>query len=319
MQMEQEEHEQRQIKEAYESCRQVVQHASKTFYLGSLFLPPPKRESIWAIYAFCRRVDDIVDEASGKIAPRVGHLNGAEDPKRELDRWREGMMNLYQRGGSDENFILRAWSSMLEEYDVPLEPALDLLNGVEMDLSISRYETFEQLHLYCYRVAGTVGLLTSPIFGYRDKQALPLAVELGIALQLTNILRDIGEDAARDRIYLPMEDMRRFGYTETELMNGVINESFRQLVLFEMSRANEYYHRAKPGIDMLNLDCQLAVRLSSMLYSGILDRIHINQYNVFTKRASVPLKNKLAALSHCWVVQQMQNMGERVWLYNQVN
>ena len=208
------------VMEAYDHCRALTQQASKTFYWGSIFLPPPKRRAIWAVYAFCRVVDDIVDEAScvenGQYAPRSGHLAGASDPERALDYWRQALTRIYQYGGSDDGPIQQAWSDMLERYAVPIQPALELLQGVTMDLTQRRYNTFQDLHLYCYRVAGTVGLLTSPIFGYSHEDALPRAVDLGVALQLTNILRDIGEDARQGRIYLPQDEMRRFGYSEGE-------------------------------------------------------------------------------------------------------
>jgi phytoene synthase len=294
---------QEKVSAAYDYCRRVTQHASKTFYWGSIFLPPPRRQAIWAIYAFCRVVDDIVDEATD--VTREGHLRGAVEPQRALDRWRQMLTTLYARGGSDEGPIQLAWSDLLQHYPVPLQPALELIDGVEMDLTPRRYATFSDLYLYCYRVAGTVGLLTTPIFGYQDEAALQHAVELGVALQLTNVLRDIGEDARRDRIYLPLDEMRHFGYSECDLMHGVINDAFCELLRFQMARAEEYYQRAQPGIAMLNADCRLAVSLSSTLYRHILDRIRLNNYNVFTKRASVPLQTKLIAASQSWFMQQI--------------
>ena len=291
--------------EAYEYCRRVTQRASKTFYWGSAFLPQPKRQAIWAVYALCRVVDDLVDEAM-TTSPRYGHLSGAALPLQELDRWRQALVQLYERGEANDEPILLAWSDLLERYPVPLQPALEVLAGVEMDLTCKRYQTFDELSLYCYRVAGTVGLLTSAIFGYTCEKALEHAVELGIALQLTNILRDVGEDARRGRIYLPLEELETFGYREEDLMAGTINESFCDLIRFQIERAEEYYRRSRPGIAMLNQDCRLAVRLSETLYHGILDRIHLNNYNVFTKRASVPLQVKLVTASQHWFMQQFE-------------
>lgn len=295
-----------QVREAYDYCRQVTQRASKTFYWGSIFLPPPKRLATWAVYAFCRVVDDIVDEAVNQESSCTGHLCGTSAPKKKLDYWRQTLQHIYERGGTNDGRIPRAWSDMLERYPVPLRPALELLDGVEMDLTVKRYETFDKLYVYCYRVAGTVGLLTSPIFGYSDDSALQYAIELGVALQLTNILRDIGEDARRGRIYLPQDEMLHFGYGEGELMAGVINEAFCELVRFQISRADQYYQRAQPGISLLSADCRLAVRLSGTLYRHILDRIRLNNYNVFTKRASVPLQTKLAAASQHWFMTQLE-------------
>ncbi|GAC1394019.1 MAG: phytoene/squalene synthase family protein [Ktedonobacteraceae bacterium] len=295
-----------QVMEAYDYCRRVTQRASKTFYWGSVFLPQPKRRAVWAIYALCRIVDDIVDEEMHPDTPQVGHLSGSSTPKRELDYWRHALACVYQRGGGNENLVQIAWSDLLEHYPVPLAPVLELLDGVEMDLTINRYQSFDELYLYCYRVAGTIGLLTSPIFGYQDETALQHAVDLGVALQLTNILRDIGEDAKRNRIYLPQDEMQHFGYTEDDLMREVVNDAFCELVRFQMARADNYYQRSQPGISLLSQDCRLAVRLSGTLYRGILDRIQLNSYNVFTKRASVPLKTKLAAASQYWFLQQYE-------------
>jgi phytoene synthase len=296
---------QEQVKSAYEYCRQVTRQASKTFYWGSAFLPPAKRRAVWAIYALCRTVDDIVDEAASN-SPRVGHLRGVEEPAQSLDYWRRALERIYEGYGDDRDQIQCAWMDMLAQYPVPLQAAMDLLNGVEMDLRRNRYQTFDELYLYCYRVAGTVGLLTSPIFGYQREEALPRAVELGVALQLTNILRDIGEDACRDRIYLPQEEMERFHYSEADLMAGVVNDAFCDLIRFQIARADEYYQRAQPGIALLSQDCRLAVSLSGTLYHSILDRIHLNKYNVFTQRASVPLKTKLATASQQWMLQQFE-------------
>jgi 15-cis-phytoene synthase len=289
-----------QVKSAYDYCRKITQRASKTFYWGSVFLPSPKRRAVWAVYALCRVVDDIVDESRVPAIARPGHLVGSISPENALAYWRESLQRIYAGQGLDEHPIQMAWSDMLERFPVPVEPVLDLLKGVEMDLAVNRYETFDDLYLYCYRVAGTVGLLTSPIFGYSNEAALSHAVNLGVALQLTNILRDVGEDAMLDRIYIPQDEMRRFGYSEEELKAGVINKAFCELMRFQMERAEDYYQRSQSGISMLSADCRLAVRLSGTLYRRILDRIQSNNYNVFTKRAHVPLKTKLAAASQYW-------------------
>ncbi len=301
---------QEQVDEAYDYCRRVVQRASKTFYWGSLFLPPPKRQAIWAVYAFCRVVDDIVDEEYEPAVMRPGHLRGSHQPEEELDYWRSAIERVYHCGGSGDGPIQLAWSDMIARYPVPLTPVLELIQGVKMDLTQQHYETFAELYLYCYRVAGTVGLLTSPIFGYHHEGALAHAVDLGVALQLTNILRDIGEDARRGRIYLPQNEMSHFGYSEAELMSGVINDAFRELVRFQMIRVDEYYQRSQPGISMLSADCRMAVRLSSTLYRHILDRIRLNNFNVFTKRASVPLQTKLAAVPQYWFMQQLETRAK---------
>ncbi len=291
-----------QVKSAYDYCRKVTQRASKTFYWGSVFLPPPKRRAVWAVYALCRVIDDIVDESCVPAISRPGHLVGSPSLENALAYWRESLQRIYAGQRLDEHPIQLAWFDMLERFPVPVEPVLDLLKGVEMDLAVNRYETFDDLYLYCYRVAGTVGLLTSPIFGYSHEAALSHAVNLGVALQLTNILRDVGEDALLNRIYIPQDEMRRFGYSEEELKAGVVNKAFCELMRFQMARAEDYYQRSQSGISLLSADCRLAVRLSGTLYRRILDRIQTNNYNVFTKRARVPLKTKLAAASQYWLL-----------------
>ena len=295
---------QKQVKGAYEYSRQVTRRASKTFYWGSAFLPPAKRRAVWAIYALCRTVDDIVDEVADSLSPRAGHLRGVDAPIRSLDYWRRSLERIYQGYGNADNPIQSAWMDMLTHYPVPFQAVIDLLDGVEMDLTRNRYQNFDELYVYCYRVAGTVGLLTSSIFGYQCEEALSHAVELGVALQLTNILRDIGEDARRNRIYLPQDEMERFGYSEADLMTGTVDEAFCKLMRFQIARTEDYYQRAQPGIALLSQDCRLAVSLSSTLYHHILDRIRLNKYNVFTRRATVPLKTKLVTASQQWMLQQ---------------
>ncbi|GHO43407.1 hypothetical protein KSX_15700 [Ktedonospora formicarum] len=234
---------------------------------------------------------------------RIGYLYGRGNPRKELDFWRESLYGVYQGRCADDNTIMRAWSDMLECYPIPLQPALELLDGVTMDLEKQRYQNFDELRLYCYRVAGTVGLLTSAIFGYTDASALTYAADLGIALQLTNIMRDVGEDLRRNRIYLPLDELEHFGYSEEDLRRGVINDPFRDLIHFQMRRTDEYFTKGRRGIELLSTDCQFSVRLSGLLYQRILDCICANGYNVFTKRASVPLQTKLMTASACWIRQ----------------
>jgi phytoene synthase len=281
------------IESAYEHCRQIAWHCAKTFYWGTLFLPQPKRHAIWAIYAFCRLVDDTVD--LGLTSHHTGHnkTSAISTIKQDLYLWRQKLERLYQSDDPGGNIVLLAWQDMRKRYNVPLRPALELLDGVETDLTTKRYQTFDELYLYCYRVAGTVGLMSTSIFGYRDEHVLKHAVELGIAFQLTNILRDIGEDIRNDRIYLPLDEMERFAYREHDLMAGVINDNFLSLMHFQIKRIQDYYTRARQGISLLDADAQLAVLLSQNLYSKILDRIRRNRYQVFLKRAHVPLHMKL--------------------------
>lgn len=276
------------VAQSYAYCRHITRAIARTFYYGSLFLPVAKRRASWALYAFCRTADDIADEP--ELYP---------EPLAELERWRSSLTDMY--AGAPRGPVMTAWADMLERFAVPLEPALDLLAGVEMDVRGQRYAAFDDLRLYCYRVAGTVGLLMSPILGYDDPTALDAAVDLGIAMQLTNILRDVGEDRTNGRIYLPSEDMARFGYSEEELCAGIVNMSFVKLIEHQMARAEDYYERGMRGVMALNPDSRLAIALSARLYAGILNRIRHNGYDVFSRRAHIPLSGKLAALPGTWL------------------
>lgn len=278
----------RDVLAAYDHCRQITRQAAKTFYWGSLLLPRRKRLAAWALYAFCRSVDDSVDDPDQTAGPAIS-----------LEDWRERLRRAYEGQVSDR--ITLAWVDMLHHFDVPLQPALDLIDGVQMDQHHRCPQTFADLHLYCYRVAGTVGLLMSPILGYRSPEALPSAVDLGVAMQLTNILRDIGEDFRNGRIYLPDEELERFGYSKAELAAGVINDAFIELMRFQIARAHDYYERARPGIELLDTGAQLAILASAEMYRGILDAIEANGYDVFSRRAYVPTQTKVLMMPRLWL------------------
>jgi phytoene synthase len=242
-------------------------------------LPAEKRRAIWAIYAFCRTADDIVD-------------NGAPAGERisALDDWRERLINAY--GGHAEHPVMVAFADSAARFAIPMEPAIDLLRGARSDVTVRRYQTYDELLDYCYLVASTVGLLTAPVLGYEDG-ALPYGVALGRAMQLTNILRDVGEDASMGRIYLPEEDMRRFGYTECDLLRGTIDERFVGLMRFQIARVRALYRAAAPGIDLLSPASRQTVRIASSLYRQILDEIERNGFDVFHRRAFVPIRGKV--------------------------
>jgi phytoene synthase len=194
-----------------------------------------------------------------------------------------------------DSAVLLAWNDTAARYDVPKALTDELLAGIAMDLTVSRYATFEDLWLYCYRVASVVGLISMHIIGYQEGAA-SYAIKLGIALQLTNILRDVGEDARRGRVYLPQEDLRRFGLSDEDILAGRRDERFRRLMRFEIGCANALYREAWPGIGMLNPDGRLAIAAAAEIYRGILGKIGTNDYDVFTRRAYVPLAEKLLIL-----------------------
>ncbi len=273
---------------AYEHCRHVARTVARTFYYGSLFLPPEKRRASWALYGFCRTADDIADEP-----------DRYPNPAAELDRWRKALVETY--AGRPHGPVMVAWADLLERYPVPITPALELLDGVAMDFAPTLYRTFDDLRLYCYRVAGTVGLLMAPVLGYQSPAALDAAVDLGIGMQLTNILRDIGADTVAGRVYLPEEDLRRFGYTYEELLDGVRNDAFVRLIEFEIARAEAYYDRGLRGVTLLAPDARLAIALSAQLYRAIHGRIRRNNYDVFTRRARISFPGKLAAVPGAWL------------------
>lgn len=290
--------------EAYEYCRQITAKYSKTFYLGTLLMPLEKRRAIWAIYNWCRRTDELVDGPEACFTT-----------PETLDRWEEHLEALFAGHPLEDPDV--ALLDTIERYPIDIQPFRDMIAGQRMDLYRSRYETFEDLELYCYRVAGTVGLMTSPVLGFggcdrtapwhRQQQTeVPTeeAIALGVANQLTNILRDVGEDAQRGRIYLPLEDLALFGYTEQDLFNGVVDDRWRELMRFEIQRARKFYTAAERGIRALSPDARWPVWAALMLYQGILDVIERNDYNVFAQRAFVPTAQKLLYLPVAWLRAQ---------------
>ena len=268
------------LRAAYGTCREITQVASKTFYLASLFLAPEKRRAVWAVYAFCRTADDLVD-TSRPAAERLARIDELEHKL------------LAAASGSVTEPIFVAYANAAQTFDIPLEPALALLRGARMDVTVRRYATYDELCTYCYHVASTVGLLVSPILGYASPEALEYGVTLGRAMQLTNILRDVGEDALMGRVYLPAEDLARFGYAEDEIFAGVRDDRFVALMEFQIARVRALYREAEPGIAMLSPESRYTVRLALSLYRRILRAIELNDYDVFTRRAFVPLRSKI--------------------------
>jgi phytoene synthase len=282
--------------DAYEVCRQITAKYSKTFYLGTLLMTPEKRRAIWAIYVWCRRTDELVDGPQAALT--------TEDT---LDRWENHLASIFSGHPIEDTDV--ALVDTLKQFPLDIQPFKDMINGQRMDLYRSRYATFEELELYCYRVAGTVGLMSTSVMGVDTEQSTapwhcnrqPMnpvkeAIALGIANQLTNILRDVGEDARRGRIYLPLEDLALFDYTENDLINGVLDDRWRALMQFEIQRARKFYREAEKGISQLSPDARWPVWAAQVLYSKILDVIEQNDYDVFNQRAFVPMLQKLTCL-----------------------
>ncbi len=286
---------------AYRYCRQIAKHHAKTFYLATLFLSKKQRNPIYAMYALLRTVDDLVDLAEDKLTN--GTLTRAALSSMMAD-WKTRLHECYE-GNHNNDPIMMAWQDTLKNYNIPIELPLDLMDGVAMDIDFKPFKTFDELYVYCYKVASVVGLMCSEIFGYCDEKALDHAIELGIAMQLTNILRDIGEDVDRGRIYLPLEDLDRFSYTREELMRKEINDNFVEMIKFQIARARNYYESSDQGIPMLEKSSRLAVKVSSLNYCNILKSIEENSYDVFSQRAYRSFYQKIRTIPLTWYRMQM--------------
>lgn len=249
------------------------------FYYSFVFLPAEKRRAIEAVYAFARRGDDVAD--SGLEPEAAG---------REIARYRQALDECY--AGKGETPELRALAETVERFRIPRQPFEELILGLEMDLRTARYETFEDLALYCYRVASTIGLIAIEIFGYRNPRARDYAVNLGMALQMVNILRDLQSDARRGRIYLPREDLDRFGVRPKEILAGNFTDPFIELMQFECDRARHYFDLARQMLPLEDRRSMIAAEIMAAIYWRILKRIQLRRCNVFGDRVrlSRPLK-----------------------------
>jgi phytoene synthase len=253
------------------------------FYYAFVFLPPEKRLAIEAVYAFARRGDDVADSG---LAP--------EDATAALTRYRQALDACYAQDLSQlDSPELRALASAIERFKIPRQPFDDLILGLEMDLTGAHYETFDDLSLYCYRVASTIGLICIEIFEYQNPRTRGYAVNLGKALQMVNILRDIQADAQRGRVYLPQEDLDRFGVRPAQLLAGTYNDSFIELMQFECDRALEFFKQARLLLPPEDRRSMKAAEIMASIYWGILKRIQKRCYNVFGKRVRVPRPMKL--------------------------
>jgi 15-cis-phytoene synthase len=264
--------------------RELAKTVQSNFFYSFLFLPKPKRDAIIDVYAFCRAIDDIVDDIVEKSngVGGAGAPNAYDEARRELDRWREELDRLY--AGEPTMPIAVKLRRVLERFPMPKEYFEEMIDGCEMDLSRNRYETFDELHQYCYRVASVTGLMCIEIFTYRSPGAKDYAVNLGVALQLTNILRDLKEDAARGRVYLPQEDLRRFEYSEDDLASGKTNDNFREMMKFECERARGYYRLAAGHLADEDRPTMTAAVTMGKIYYRLLGQIEQLDYDVFNNR-----------------------------------
>jgi len=263
----------------YLEAAEATARGSKSFYFASRFFPPELARSSHAVYWFCRTTDDIVDEAPTP-----------EDAERGIAEW-EALTRRALSGGRVESPVLSLFARACAEHCIPEEYPLELIAGVRMDLGSVLYENFEDLRLFCYRVASVVGLMMMHVIGFSG-QPHRQAIDLGIAMQLTNILRDVGEDLGRGRVYLPVEEMNRFGYTLEDLRARRRDERFARLMEYQCRRAREFYKSGEGGIPSLNREGRFAVEIAAKVYAGILGRIESGGYDVFDRRTVVPKAQK---------------------------
>jgi phytoene synthase len=273
------------LDEAYEYCRKVTYENSRTFYVASGLLPEKKKRAVWALYAFCRVCDDLVDRSHG------------ENPERELEAWRQSTIRAKPTG---EDCVALAWADTSHNFQIPWRYAEQLLHGVAMDFSEVCYETFDDLTKYCYGVACTVGLMSMHIIGYKDEDAIPYAIRMGVALQLTNVLRDIGEDYRSGRIYLPRKEMEGFNLSEQSISKGIVTPAWRDFMRFQIERTRRLYSGSMPGIALLEQEGRFAITAAAELYQGILKKIEANDYDVFNHRAALSKWDKLRRLPGIW-------------------
>ncbi len=270
-------------KAAQTEMEKVIRSHSKTFFWATALLPAKKRVAIRSLYAFCRKTDDLVDRHGASM--------------KDLEDWRE---QVGRESSHQTDPVLLLWSKIRQQYRVNRRYERELIAGVGMDLQQLAYSTWQELEVYCYYVASTVGLLSIPIIGLAPgvtfEQAMPYAIRLGIALQLTNILRDVGEDAHLGRIYLPDEDLRRFGLTRQDIVMKVLDDRFVRLLQFEIARARRLYRQALPGIALLSRSARFAVTAAALLYQAILDEIEAMAYNVYQYRAHTTAGKKVRML-----------------------
>lgn len=276
---------------AYQYCELITRDASRTFHLASGLLPNAKKRAARALYAFCRITDNIVDESDDACSARES-----------LDAWRRLSLDSHPtiQPRNIQTFVALAWADARARYQIPIGYAEQLIDGVAHDLDKTRYQTFDELAAYSYGVASTVGLMAMHIIGFAGEHALPYAVKLGVALQMTNILRDVGEDWTMGRLYLPLDELAAFGLSEMDIAEGAPHNRWREFMRFQVERNRQLYHDAMPGIALLNAEGRFAISAAAELYCAILDDIQAHDYRVFTRRAHVSTPNKVRRLPGIW-------------------
>jgi phytoene synthase len=274
------------LAEDYVRCAEITRRASSNFYYAFMLLPPERRRALHAVYAFCRFVDDIADDDT------------ITQPAEMLERWRGELHNVF--AGTPGRPVSRALADNVGRFNIPRRYFDEVIDGVEMDLTRRRYETFSELSLYCRRVASAVGLICIEIFGYTNPATRIYAEKLGLAFQLTNIIRDVREDAERGRIYLPLEDLHRFGVTEAQVLGGAYSDHFRALMAFEAGRAREFYREAALALPPEDRPSMLSAEAMRLIYSALLEQIVRSDYRVFDRRHRLSTPRKLYLVGRAW-------------------
>lgn len=269
-------------------CQQKTAKSGSNFYYSFMFLPNQKREAITALYAFCREVDDIVDECSELTVAQA-----------KLAWWKEEIQNLYQ--AKPIHPVTRALQPFIHTYHLSEEHFLEIIDGMEMDLNFNRYQDFKQLQLYCYRVASVVGILSAQIFGFSNRKTLKFAHDLGMAFQLTNIIRDVGEDARRNRIYIPLDDLAPFNVTEDDILHSRESESVRKLLEYQIERAESFYDRAFRELPSEDRKSQRVGLMMAAIYRTLLREIKAGgAEKVLNSRTSLGVLRKFWLAFHTW-------------------
>ncbi|HTD91398.1 MAG TPA: presqualene diphosphate synthase HpnD [Burkholderiales bacterium] len=271
-----------------EYCQQKAIASGSSFYYSFLFLPPHRRRAITALYAYCREVDDVVDECTDAGVARV-----------KLAWWRDEVGKLYT--GNAQHPVTQALAPAIAVYGIQQQHMLELIDGMTMDLDYNRYPDYETLKLYCHRVAGVVGLMSACTFGYAEKQTLEYASELGLAFQLTNIIRDVGEDARRNRIYLPLDELQKFGVAETEIQDARETENFQQLMMFQIERALAQYDAAFAKLPACDRKPQIPGIIMARIYRTLLEEIRDDGCHVLKQRISLTPMRKLWIALKTWL------------------
>jgi len=288
-------------KTSFYFSRAVTREYSKSFYFATLLLPRKRQWATFGLYGFCRYADNLIDKSRGRTPAET---------LREVDAL-ENEIKIAYRTGDSEHPALGAFIFLAKQYDIPIEYPLDLLKGVAMDLKKSRIQNFSDLYLYAYRVAGVVGIMMTFILGYKSDSAFYYAEKLGIALQLTNILRDILEDKNMNRIYLPKDEMQRYGVKEQDILNERMTPDVKNLIKFQVDRAHSYYEQAREGIRLLQPESRFSIYSAAEIYRGILYKIEKNDYNPFLGRVFVSQYGKMGIILREYVRAKMKIFPEK--------